>query len=163
MSALLHLLLVSTALFNSFAESAGGFMGVAADVQDIVEEMTQDYKVLVTNTASNSIYLKCASADDTIMGDGSDDDGWWTLENGQALGWTFQKNNFGTTCFWCYANNNGQEARDSGNWYIHQDVFGWDGCDGPANQDGVDENYVTTWEVRNDGIDRTKSRERGMV
>ncbi|CAJ0957972.1 unnamed protein product, partial [Mesorhabditis belari] len=26
MSALLHLLLVSTALFNSFAESAGGFM-----------------------------------------------------------------------------------------------------------------------------------------
>ena len=56
-------------------------------VQDIVDQINQDYSVIVTNKLSSaSIYLKCASADDAIVGEGSDDDDWWTLEPGAVSG-----------------------------------------------------------------------------
>ncbi|CAJ0949377.1 unnamed protein product, partial [Mesorhabditis belari] len=147
------LLVFSACILSSVAQK--GILDVGKDIQKIVDELSTDYGVVVTNNCSNSIYLKCASADDAITGDGSDDDDWWTLDSGDTLSWGFKDNEQGTTCFWCYANNNGQDARDSGNWYIHQNVWGHGntGCDGaPGNNGGVDDNGLTEWEVRDDGM-----------
>ncbi|CAJ0930270.1 unnamed protein product, partial [Mesorhabditis belari] len=148
---------ISCALFlgvlvfsNSASATYEAFAAPAAQALEIIAGLTQEFKVLVTNTATASIFLKCASADDAITGDGSDSDDWWTLQPGDALGWNFGSSAGGRTCFWCYANSNDQAARDSGNWYIHQNVWGlnnFDDCPGTPGQT----NEFTYWEIRNDG------------
>ncbi|CAJ0945672.1 unnamed protein product, partial [Mesorhabditis belari] len=129
-----------------------GFGVMANAAYAFIAEVNAEYGIVVVNNCSNSIYLKCASGDDAITGDGSDDDDWWTLENGMALAWGFHSGF--NTCFWCYANNNGQEARDSGNWYIHQNVWGSpaSGCSGaPDTASQGNHNGVTSWQIRDDG------------
>ncbi|CAJ0917782.1 unnamed protein product, partial [Mesorhabditis belari] len=133
--------------FSSSLADRTAFAAPAVQALEIIKSLTEPNKVLVTNKLSAaSIYLKCASADDTITGDGSDENGWWTLEKENAIGWEFGSHAGGRTCFWCYANNNDQAARDSGNWYIHVDVWGFNDCGGPEWQPDI-----TYWEFRDDG------------
>src|SRR5699024_6325500 len=98
-------------------------------IKAIVKIATREKSsVIVENHGRHHAHLWCASGDDRIGGK----DGVW-LAPGAALGWSFRKNIWGTTKFWCTMD-----------WYgrrYHWDVFvaKWGG-------------KHLRWRIRDDGV-----------
>ena len=136
---LLFVATLATILSITFGDKISPFAGNVKQVAEIIKKLTEENKVVVENKVGEEIFLKCASGDDDI--------GWHTLKPDDFIAWSFGSHAGGRTCFWCYANNNGKEARDSNNWYMHFNVWGFNDCPN-APKDQPD---VTTIGVKKEG------------